>query len=94
MRPLVVGDVVKLNNDCLGNEAGSLGIVYETYSVQDEHGVSVAFENGVLDGFSQKEQQYFFTRIDHCEELSNYKFKSVAQVRRDLNDGVFDVVFG
>ena len=43
-----VGTICKLKVDCLGNEPGTLGVVFYDYG----DGFQAIFENGNYDGFS------------------------------------------
>ena len=44
-----VGTICKLKVDCLGNKAGTLGVVFNDYG----DGFQVIFENGSYDGISR-----------------------------------------
>ena len=64
----LIGAKVKLKVQCLGNEIGTVGYVYEQYQDFDYpqiFGVSVIFENGNYDGFSAKEQVLFLDVVDY-----------------------------
>jgi hypothetical protein len=89
VRALIVGDIVKLKQDVLGNDAGALGCVYEIY----EEGASIIFENGEYDGFSSEEQLMFVSRVGHEKSLENYKFKNVMQLSMDFDNGIFEDAF-
>ena len=84
-----VGTIVKLQLACLGNEVGTRGVVYDEYNIGTK-GVSVIFENGEYDGFSEEEQRMFLKEKGICEELSTYKFTNVMQLSRDFDNGIFD----
>jgi hypothetical protein len=94
VRELIVGDIVELKKECLGNDEGTEGVVYEVYHLTpEERGVSVIFENGNYDGFSPMEQQTLLNRTGHEPSLAGYQFTNVMQLSKDFNLGVFDVVF-
>lgn len=93
----MIGKVVKLKVDCLGNKAGTLGVVFNDYG----DGYQAIFENGNYDGFStvsrmpngQIESNYFLEVIGQDTLLSTYMFKSVMKVSWDYNSGVFDHIW-
>jgi len=91
-----IGTVVKLKLDCLGNECGALGVVYESYpdfDIIEANAVSVIFENGNYDGFSDRDQRLFLERVDFSGEHSNYQFKHVIKVSEDFGNGYWDKIF-
>ncbi len=81
---MIVGDQVKLTKAMLGNDIGTLGYVYEEYGI---NGVSVVFENGSYDGFSEWEQDNFLEFVRHIRQYQNYIFTSVMEVTRDYERG-------
>ena len=91
-----VGTLVKFKVDCLGNKAGTKGVVFYDY----EDGYQAIFENGRYDGFSdsndmpngQTEIEYFLEEIGFSDYLSSYQFKSVIQVEQDFRNGFFDSI--
>jgi hypothetical protein len=100
----MVGKIVKLKVDCLGNKAGTLGVVFHDYG----DGYQAIFENGNYDGFStvhkmpngQVEADYFLDVIGYDSgELTTrcatagYKFKNVMQVSLDYESGIFDHIW-
>lgn len=96
-----IGTIVKLKELCLGNEQGSLGVVYDKYMIGDNEGISVIFPNGQYDGFSDKYNEYYnMSEIEYyLEEFgfssfhSHYEFKNVMQLNIDFRKGVFrDVI--
>lgn len=89
-RKLFIGDKIELLRECLGNEPGAIGVVYEEYDLGEGCGVSIIFPNGDYDGFSFQEQGVFFCKIGHEESLSNYHFTNVLQLSRDFFKGYFD----
>lgn len=78
-----VGNLMKLKCDCLGNKAGTTGVVFYDYGT----GVQVIFPNGDYDGFSNKEIKTFLKKCGHSERHENYKFNSVIKVSYDFNNG-------
>lgn len=88
------GTVVKLKINCLGNNPGTRGVVFEEYDLGEPGGSQVIFENGEYCGFSPDEQKDFFD--DYCgfdNEISNYHFTNVIQLSRDFLKGKFDDIF-
>lgn len=94
---LDIGDVVKLKFECLGNEPGTLGVVYDVYEFEGHRetwrGVSVIFQNGEYDGFGEDEQEMFLEYI-YTHENFNYTFKNVMKLSQDFDKGVFEPVLG
>jgi len=102
-----VGTICKLKVDCLGNKAGTLGVVFYDYG----DGFQAIFENGNLDGFSttrgmkigkapfiereteQVEADYFLEEVGFKESLASYCFKNVVQVEYDYSDGLFNIAW-
>jgi len=83
-----VGTICKLKVDCLGNKAGTLGVVFYDYG----DGFQAIFENGNYDGFSrtskmkapscpeaitQTETDFFLEEVGFEESLAGYQFKTV-----------------
>lgn len=98
-----VGTICKLKVDCLGNEAGTLGVVFYEYG----DGFQVIFENGKYDGFSSTrrmpshlpsqakiEADYFLEEVGFEESLAGYQFKNVSQVSEDYRNGLFNIAWG
>lgn len=90
MDNLVVGQIVYLNREMLGEPVGSKGFVYEVYQDFEDHNlnaVSIIFQNGGYDGFSFEDQKLFLEvgRVD--PRYSTYEFKNVNQVWKDYRDG-------
>lgn len=92
---MIVGTIVELLVACLGNPAGTKGVVYEQYNLGDGPAVSVIFKNGDYDGFSPDEQKSFLKEvgITHDPDVANYKFKNVMILSRDFSAGKFKSVF-
>lgn len=96
-----VGTICKLKVDCLGNKAGTLGVVFYDYG----DGFQCIFENGNLDGFSTSsevtalvpggeiEADYFLEEIGFEESLAGYQFKNVVKVAVDYKAGVFNIAW-
>lgn len=81
----LVGSIVKLKSELLGNPAETLGICYETYQLGNHQGSSFIFENGNYDGFSPDEQKEFLWFIGQSSEIAKYKFTNVIQLSTDFN---------
>lgn len=92
-----VGTKVGLKVACLGNPAGTVGVVFYNYG----DGFQVIFPNGNLDGFStahkmpggQTESEYFLEKVGAEPSLANYQFKNVIQVSQDFRKGLFNIAF-
>ncbi len=91
-----VGTIVELKVHCLGNIAGTKGVVFYDY----EDGYQAIFKNGSYDGFSRVhtmpsgeiEVDYFLKETGFCSELASYVFKNVTQVSIDFRKGIFDCI--
>ncbi|WP_300494621.1 hypothetical protein [Marinobacter sp.] len=90
-----VGMVVTNGKPVLGARAGSLGVVYEHYSIGSGHfGVGILFVNGGYDGFSED-------CTDICEinpvrfeaSVSDYEFNGVDDLMERYRKGYFDKAF-
>lgn len=91
---MLIGTIVKLKRECLGNSKDTRGIFYEVYSRgKGEEGASIIFENGKYDGFSAEEQREILIPIGISEDLMNYEFEYVGKLIEDFRKGVFDLVF-
>lgn len=91
---MLVGTIVKLKRECLGNPKDTKGVCYERYDRgKGEEGVSIIFGNGKYDGFSPEEQKEILVPIGISEDLMNYEFKNVGKLIEDFGKGAFDVVF-
>lgn len=87
-----IGMVVTLGQSCLGNPAGSRGVVYEHYTFGAHHGVSIIFENASYDGFSERCIEVLDVTSAHLvRQLQNYAFNTVSQLQHDYERGLFDV---
>ena len=86
-----IGTVVQtIPAGMLGNNSGTLGVVYEEYNIGDGPGVSIIFENGEYDGFSPDEQKRFLKEVGFSYECADYQFKNVMTVSQDFESGFFD----
>ena len=92
-----VGTIVKLRVDCLGNEKGTLGVVFYDYG----GGSQAIFKNGNYDGFSetrkmpngQVEAEFFLEKTGFCDSLAGYQFKNVIAVEQDFRKGIFSEIW-
>lgn len=92
----MIGSICKLLVDCLGNPAGTKGLVIETYPDFDDNkklGITVLFPNGNLDGFSIREQRDYLEIVNLDERYADYIFKSVVSTSVEFRNGFFDSVF-
>lgn len=85
-----VGMVVTFGKQCMGNPAGAKGVVYEVYTFGSHHGVSIVFENGLHDGFSEAcIEMLDVVPSKFARHLQNYEFTSIEKLHRDFNNGLF-----
>jgi hypothetical protein len=91
-----VGTIVRLKVTCLGNPAGTLGVIFNHY----EDGIQAIFKNGDYDGFSLtcdtngiSEAEHFLEPVSFAPWLADYQFQSVMKVSWDFSSGVFDKVW-
>jgi hypothetical protein len=96
-----VGTIVKLKVECMGNEIGARGVVFNDYG----DGSQVIFESGDYDGFNETvlhdwsddvkltEKDFFLEVIGFSDEVAGYNFKNVIQVSQDYSRGLFDPAF-
>jgi len=87
-----LGDVVRLKKHCMNAAAGTIGYVYEQYTIGSDHpGVSVIFSNGDYDGFSLEEQE---TLLEYLYSSNFwYLFRNVIQLTKDFREGIFNEYF-
>lgn len=86
-----VGMVVTFGKPCMGNPKGAKGVVYEVYTLGSHHGVSIVFENGLHDGFSEACIEMLDVVPCHiARHLQNYQFRSVEKLHYDFNNGLFN----
>lgn len=87
-----VGRIVELKRECLGNIAGTKGVVYENYG---EGGCSVIFENGAYDGFSPSDQRLCLKYAENSySKLEKYQFTTVSKLVVDFKNGLFNESLG
>lgn len=89
----LIGTVYKLKKECLGNPAGTIGVVFNNYEDFDEPnkmGCQVIFENGEYDGFSVKDREIFLEQVGFSPSNSNYRFKNVMELNKDFKDGYWN----
>ena len=91
-----VGTLRRLTRECLGNPAGTVGVCYDVYILDEgtdlctPPGASFMFPNGEYDGFSDEDAKIFFDAWEgFCPQLQSYQFKNVIQLSRDFNAGLF-----
>jgi len=87
-----VGNVYRLKTPMLGESKNAVGVAYEEYPDFSGvgTGVSVIFEGGNYDGFSEEDQENFLEKVDHDPKIAAYyRFKNVMQLSRDFDNGVF-----
>lgn len=90
-----VGTIVKIAKRFMGDEAGSIGVVYENYCLGDAHkGCSIITASGAYDGFSKDCLNILSVKpIGYCNAISAYQFKNVNQLTVDFHNGVFEEGF-
>lgn len=84
-RIFLVGSVVRLKVELLGNPVGTFGICYNVYQLGEHQGSMFIFENGNYDGFSPEEQKSMIRLVGQSSELAGYKFTNVIQLINDFN---------
>lgn len=89
----MIGSTYELIVPCLGNPAGTRGVVYEEYKIGLHSGISVIFSNGNFDGFNDEEQKSFLKKIGYCKSVSYYEFTNVLKLSNDFNIGYFKPAF-
>ena len=101
-QPLMIGTLVQLKRECLDNQEGTIGVVYEVYERatrrddgQDRYGISVIFPNGRHDGFSSSERNMLLTviGITTARPVRLYQVKHVTQLMLDFERGLFTQAF-
>ena len=93
MNQMIVGTQVKLLVSCLGNDAGAIGVVYDTYddfTHSNKRGVAIIFENGEHDGFSFDEQCSFLTIVGNRGLNYEYHFHNVMKLSQDYINCIFN----
>jgi len=93
MKPLRVGDVVRVSRGVLGNLEQSLAVVVEVYArgePGDERGVTLLFPNGQADGFSSADLAVCgVSRVGHRPTLAAYQWRSIVHLLEDYRRGRF-----
>ena len=92
-KDVTIGDVVKVIKDNSFVPLNIYGVVYERYRFGSFEGVSVIFENGKYDGWSEKNFATFLRPVFHCTCLKAYEFRNVQQVANDFMKGLFTPAF-
>ena len=96
---LIVGDVVTLARDCMGNAPGVRAVVVELYdrsryAVDEGLGVTLLFPDGRFDGFSPADRSIWGVRyVGHCPEVADYRFLSAVRLTWDFMRGRFGRVW-
>ena len=89
----MIGRKYRLKVHCLGNDAGTLGYIfnqYQDYDYPGEWGVQIIFPNGQYDGFSHNEQENFLEYEGYDRRYMGYNFTNVMQVSRDFDNGYWE----
>jgi|GEM_PF-3339913 len=90
-----VGDVVRTTESFGPNQAGSIGIVYESYADHDANAprvISVLLMNGHdIGSFSGEEQTESLVWLGQIG--LTYSYSNPAQLMRDYREGYFDQAF-
>src|SRR5262245_29195137 len=94
LRPLTVGDLVRVERACMGNARGSVALVVEQYDRTGwpggGTGIGLLFYSGDYDGFSPADlDAWDVKRIGHVPELAGYVFSSVARLQQHWRAGFF-----
>lgn len=92
-KDVTVGDVIKVIKNNSFVPLNMYGVVYERYRFASFEGVSVIFENGKYDGWSEKDFGTFLMPVFHCTRLKAYDFRNVQQVVNDFTNGIFKPAF-
>ena len=89
---VTVGTRVFLKWPMLGNPAGAMGYVVETYPDFDKLGTGavIIFSNGNYDGFSVKEQTMFLAIREVDERYADYEFDNVIKLGIDYKAKYWD----
>ena len=89
-----VGQIYTLKKvACLENPPGARCVCYEVYRLDKRGGASFIFENGKYDGFSEDEIAEFLEYHGFCEDVADYEFYNVTQLRVDFHNGIFAAAF-
>ena len=85
------GTLVRLNQPCLRNPKGALGVCIDRYLLDNRPGYQFIFENGETDGFSNDDCNLFLEKIGETMEM--YNFKNVIKLDTDYRNGYFNSAF-
>lgn len=85
----MVGNLMKLKRNCLGNSIGTIGVVFNDYG----SGIQVIFPNGKYDGFGIDDMDNWIDQVGHSSDHELYEFKNVMQVSQDFKNGLWNSVF-
>jgi hypothetical protein len=94
-----VGDVVRVGRECMHLPPQALALVVEVYDraelhIGEGHGVTLLFENGSFDGFSDGDLVLFgVERIGHAPRFAGYQWTTAIRLLHDWTQGTFDEVW-
>jgi hypothetical protein len=87
---LTLGQRVIATRDSGVCSKGERGVVYEEYTIGNHEGVSIIFEKGGYDGFSERDVQLMIEPLEEfCPFGRSYQFRNVGQVSADHRAGRF-----
>jgi hypothetical protein len=90
---IMVGDVVRVMNENSVAPVKMLGVVYERYRFASVEAVGIIFENGICEGWVEKEFDLCLRKMMHSADLGSYSFQNGRQLRSDFLRGVFADTF-
>jgi hypothetical protein len=94
-----VGTLVYAHRDAGVASKGDVGVCYDVYWVRDDTnkerpGYGLIFQKGGYDGFSFFDITVAVTPLaDIAENIRDYTFENVGQLKRDYQDGKFNQAF-
>lgn len=93
-----VGAVIQAERESAVNRAGEIGVVYEQYAIGRVAGVSILFERGGFDGFSQADVEACgvmpLTAPARPHRMAvDYRLRCAATLRIDYESGRFAECF-
>lgn len=92
--PINVGTLAIAKRQMAVCDVGEMGVCYEVYSLENRPGYSFIFESGRHDGFKPAEIELMLTLPGvRCEELQDYRFRSVIRLVADFRAGLFAPAF-
>lgn len=93
--PYSIGTIIKLKVPFLNNPPGSIGIVYDQYSLCNNAllGSSIIFQNGMHGRFSDSDQRYYLEHLGFSKKYSKYEFSHPSQLERDWQLGYWSEIF-